>query len=116
MRSRYAPRLILVLTSFSIALVCSGCNPVAFWADLRAPEIYVPEGHLVELRGPHKIKVWTHDSQGNPVRGYVNAHDRYLIGPATKGKDTPSPSVTPKKTTAEDDAPELMAEIASGIR
>lgn len=101
MSSLLRHRLILVLASSIVAVVCSGCNPIAFWTEMKAPEVYIPEGRLVELRGPHKVKVWTHDKQGNPVRGYVMAQDRYLLGPATPA--VPAQPEAKPNTTSDDD-------------
>lgn len=80
MSSRSKLLLIAVLLS-SIAV--AGCNPVAWWTELRAPEVFIPSdgSSVAELRGPARLKVWARGQDGKVVRGYVNANDRWLIGP-----------------------------------
>lgn len=105
-------RLTLVLLSSALAVVGSGCNPVAWWANMRAPEVYVKSDSVVELRGPAKVKVWAHDSKGNVIRGYVNAQDRWLIGPAAAAPAVNKPAEGVEPTT--DDR--KWAEVAEGVR
>jgi hypothetical protein len=94
---------------------------------MRAPEIFVPDGSAAMLRGPIRVKVWAHDQGGTLVRGYVLAHDRWLIcppgpdaaqGDEDKPTNTPSPSRSPalpaeqSRRVAGADAPEaeILAE------
>ena len=77
-RSRLLMRLIPIL--FLLGL--TGCSPFGSLFS-REPEIHVPQGKCAELRAPVRLAVWSHDKDGNPVKGYVKAYAGYLVAPAT---------------------------------
>lgn len=78
-------RGLLRLLTPAILILCflglSGCNPFARFSSLR--EVHIPQGKCAEIREPIRIKVWSHDKDGNPVKGYVNGYAGYLVAPAT---------------------------------
>lgn len=74
------PRSMLLLTLVVLlSIVASGCSALVRW---KTPEVYVAANNVVELRGPATLPVWTTGKDGKRIRGYVNAHDRWLLGPA----------------------------------
>jgi hypothetical protein len=100
--------LIPVLTS-SIAV--GGCEVLKLFSS--STEVYVPNNAVAELRGPHKVKVWTRDRDGVVRKGYVMAHDRWLIGPpASVIPESAKPTVKPENSTFDQEAsPKMLAEI-----
>lgn len=78
-------KLILILVAL-ISTIVPGCNPFIPLANavtkFRTPEVYIPADSVAELRGPVAVPVW-YTADGKRKKGYVQAYDRYLIGPST---------------------------------
>jgi hypothetical protein len=96
--------LIPVLTS-SIAV--GGCEVLKLFSS--STEVYVPNNAVAELRGPHKVKVWTRDKDGVVRKGYVMAHDRWLIGPPASV--IPESAKPEKSNLVPESSPKMLAEI-----
>jgi hypothetical protein len=89
------------------SIAVGGCDVLGLFSF--DPEVYVPNSAVAELRGPHKVKVWTRDKDGVVRNGYVMAHDRWLIGPpASVIPDIDKPE---KSNISPESSPKMLAEI-----